>query len=152
MQNIEKYSKELAEIAAKSERIAVNKNTGVPCGCSEIECDKCMFDSSSEFCPKLRETWAHSEYQETPKRGMLNADEYENLREVISAHIDRVYEYCGCTNCASCPYNHSVNCRELLLFESLFLGGWKLSRDTVDIQETFDVGHIVLNKESYCKL
>lgn len=151
MQNIEKYSKQLADIAMESDRVAVNRYTGNPCGCSEISCVECAFNNEHTFCSTQRKEWAQKEYQE-PKCGMLNADAYENLREVIGRHIDKVYAYCNQSDCASCPYDHSANCRELLLFESMFIEGWALSRCTVDVHETWDKGHVVFNEESYSKL
>lgn len=152
MQNIEKYSKEIVEIALNSDSIAVNRYTGDPCACSTIGCTECAFNDGHEYCSTQRKEWAQREYEEKPKCGMLNDKAYANLREVISDHIDKVYSHCNQSDCANCPYDYSANCRELLLFESLFKSGWSISRDTIDDFNTMITGNIVLNKESYSKL
>ena len=65
MKNREKFAKEILDIACKGSRIAVKHNSDIPCVCSNIECEECLFDLYDD-CEEGIENWCESEYIEKP--------------------------------------------------------------------------------------
>jgi hypothetical protein len=105
--------------------------TGEPCACSKTHCADCAFNNvyvHGSCCKDQRKAWAKSEYKEKPKYGMLNADLYKDLIEIIDKHTNNACTYCATADCADCPYNHSANCRELVIIESMILDGWTFTK------------------------
>ena len=60
MKNKEFYVEELLNIAFNQSPIAIDKETGVPVKCDEINCSKCLFCGSIECATPLRE-WSEKE-------------------------------------------------------------------------------------------
>ena len=63
MKNREKFAKEILDIACKGSKIAVKHNSDIPCVCSNIECEECLFDLYDD-CEEGIENWCESEYVE----------------------------------------------------------------------------------------
>lgn len=65
MTNREKYMKEICDVALSGERVAVNRETLVPCKCGAVSCKKCIANTANGLCDyNLIDKWANSEYVE----------------------------------------------------------------------------------------
>lgn len=67
MLNKEKFKEEIWEIACNGEALALDKNTGNLCSCSELSCLDCTFSNdygNGTACYANCRDWCNSEYKE----------------------------------------------------------------------------------------
>lgn len=65
MKNKEKYAKEIAESAIKSDHyFAYNKTLKTIVPCCETKCNDCLFHTGEKLCVMNRLDWANAEYKE----------------------------------------------------------------------------------------
>lgn len=88
MKNKEFYKDKIYEAACKYRRIAVNKETGEPCGCIS-SCNGCAFDFKKQYpetCTSKWKKWLEEEHVEP----VLDDVEKRYLENVIRPFKDRV--------------------------------------------------------------
>lgn len=65
MTNMEKFAKQILDIACSGSRLAVSKATLNPTACKGLACKDCLFHSMDDgSCVSARKKWANSEYVE----------------------------------------------------------------------------------------
>lgn len=64
MTNREKFKEQLLDIACSGNLIAVNKETGEPVSCDNINCHECKFNCGYNTYRAITEHWCKSEYVE----------------------------------------------------------------------------------------
>ena len=67
MTNYEFYKDEIIELILSNRVLAVDKRTGKPVICAELDCDCCKFNNEKIECEQGRKEWLKAEYVEIPK-------------------------------------------------------------------------------------
>lgn len=91
--NKEHFAKEIIEIVISrgSAMIAVMEETGMLCGCTDINCQECLF--KNENCREARKKWANSEYIEPKPPIKLTQFEYDLLRTNEQSHDKKIRDF-----------------------------------------------------------
>lgn len=102
MKNKEKYAKEIIDVSKSGKGLlAINKNTGRPCGCFEVGCIGCAFNITGESCEELRKEWEESEYKEPLS---------------VKAAIKKFDDFCDGKSCEECKYSDLTYCECMAAF------------------------------------